>query len=186
MAARHGAALALRAALTFSCAVLVHGAVHAAGSGSFAWDSPAHAAMLACALVLLGGASIPMGLFASPSERRRRLALLRARQCAGPWSTMAAIATQAALATALLAAEGASLSPDRIVVAMFCGLAALAATTFALRGSSRKIAALLAACFATCDRTRAAFTARATDAGITRILVPYRLFAANRPPPAVV
>jgi len=185
MPARRRAALALRAALTFSCAVLVHGAVHAAGSGSFILDSPAHGIMLAVALALLAGACIPMGLFAAPAERRRRLALLRDATAPGKWSTLSAALTQGLLAAALLGAEGASLSPDRIAAAIVCGVVALFATTLALRGSARRIVALLAAFTTTRDRTRAAFVPRATDAGITRVLVPFRLFAANRPPPAV-
>ena len=185
MPARLRAALALRAALTFSCAVLVHGAVHAAGSGSFVWDSPAHAVMAAAALALLGGTCIPLGLFAPSAERRRRLALLRGAFSSGPWSTLAAVATQAALAAALLAAEGAELSPHRIAAAIVCGLIALALTTFALRGSSRRIVLFLAAFFSARERTRAAFARRTREDAFVRAAVAFRMFPANRPPPAV-
>ena len=185
MSARQRAALALRAALTFSCAVLVHGAVHAAGSGSFVLDSPAHGIMAACALALLGGACIPMGVFAAPAERRRRLALLRAAVAPGRWTILAALLTQVALAVALLGAEGATISPHRVVAAVVCGVVALALTTLALRFSSRRIADFLSAIFAACDRTRAVVALRTTDAGVVRVLVAFRMFPANRPPPVV-
>ena len=185
MPARQRAALALRAALTFSCAVLVHGAVHAAGSGSFVWDSPAHGIMAAVALALLGFACVQLGVFRAAAERRRRLALLRDAVAAGPWSTLSAVATQAALAAALLAAEGAALSPHRLAAALLCGLIALALTTCALRASSRRIVDFLVAFFRACDRTRVAIALRTTGAGLVRVAVAYRLFPANRPPPAV-
>jgi len=185
MSARRRAALAMRAALTFSCAVLVHGAVHAAGSGSFVLDSPAHGIMVACALALLAGACVPAGLFAPAAERRRRLALLRSALAPGRSSTFAAIITQVALAVALLGAEGASLSPHRILAAAVCGVVALVITTLALRASGRRIADFLAAFFAACDRTCAAVALRTTDAGVVRVLVAFRMFPANRPPPVV-
>ena len=62
------AAFGLWAALTFSCAVVVHGVIHAVGTRAFVWDSPAHVAMLAVALGLLAVVAAPLGLVGRARE----------------------------------------------------------------------------------------------------------------------
>ncbi len=139
MLARRRAAFALRGALTFSCAVLVHGAVHAVGDRSFVWDSPAHGVMLAVALALLAGVAVPLGLVGPRRERRRRLALVRAAP--GPLEraagSPAAVAGQAVLAAALLAAEGAVARARPAALALASGLVALLCSTLLLAAGGR-------------------------------------------------
>jgi len=125
----------LWAALTFSCAVVVHGVIHAAGNHAFVWDSPAHVVMLIAALVMLAGVAFPLGLIGSAGERRRRLALVRAGL--GPMRpalVVFGLAVQAGLAVALLAAEGAAIEPDRLVVT-WCAVVALLCSGFLFRAT---------------------------------------------------
>jgi hypothetical protein len=184
MTPRRRAAFALRGALTFSCAVLVHGAVHAVGARSFVWDSPAHAVMLACALALLAAVAVPLGLAGPRAERRRRLALVRS--ALGPPSARglaAGIAGQAAIAAALLGAEGAVLAPDRLLLALASGLVALLCTTLLLAAGGERVVALLAALATASVRSAAPAAARRRRAPRLRASDPYRLFVPNRPPP---
>lgn len=184
MIPRRHAALALRGALTFSCAVLVHGAVHAVGARSFVWDSPAHGIMLACALALLGAVAVPLGLVGPPAERRRRLALTRsALGPLSPGGLAAGIAGQAAIAAALLGAEGAVLAPDRLLPALASGLIALLCTTLLLAAGGERVVALLAALATASARPAAPPAPRRRPAPGPRSSAPYRLFVPNRPPP---
>ena len=178
------AAFGLWAALTFSCAVLVHGVVHAVGSQAFVLDSPAHVVMLVVALGLLGGVAAPLGLVGRSRERRRRIALVRARL--GPLTLGTAAfgaIVQAGVAALLLVAEGTSLEPGRLVLALACGLAALICTAFVFRGTRDRVVALLAAFAAALDQTTAPPPLRRTAVRPVRATVPYRLFVPNRPPP---
>jgi hypothetical protein len=178
------AAFGLWAALTFSCAVLVHGVVHAVGAQAFVWDSPAHAVMLAAALGMLAAVAVPLGLVGPARERRRRLALVRARL--GPRTAGTAafgLVTQAAIAGLLLAAEGAALEPARLAMALACGLVALLCSAFVFRATRDRVVALLAAFAATTDTATAPPPLRRLALRPAPATVPYRLFVPNRPPP---
>ncbi|HEY6233749.1 MAG TPA: hypothetical protein VIW69_01435 [Candidatus Elarobacter sp.] len=178
------AAYGLWAALTFSCAVLVHGVIHAVGAQAFVWDSPAHAVMLAAALGMLAAVAVPLGLAGPARERRRRLALVRARL--GPPTPATAafgLLTQAGIAFLLLAAEGASLEPGRLAMALACGLLALLCSAFLFRATRDRIVAVLAAFAAAADKATAPPPARRLALRPARATVPYRLFVPNRPPP---
>ncbi len=132
------AAFGLWAALTFSCAVVVHGVIHAVGAHAFVWDSPAHVVMLAVAVGLLTGVAVPLGIVGPARERRRRLALVRAGL--GPMRpalVLFGLAVQAGLAVALLAAEGAAIEPDRLAVTLLCGLVALRLLRIPVPGDAR-------------------------------------------------
>jgi hypothetical protein len=178
------AAFGLWAALTFSCAVLVHGVIHAVGAQAFVWDSPAHVVMLAVALGLLAAVAAPLGLVGPARERRRRLALVRARLGPPGLATAAFGAlTQAAVAVLLLVAEGASLEPARLAIALACGLVALACSAFLFRATRDRIVALLAAFAAAADKATAPPRLRRLALRPARATVPYRLFVPNRPPP---
>jgi len=178
------AAFGLWAALTFSCAVLVHGVVHAVGAQAFVWDSPAHAVMLAAALGMLAAVAVPLGLVGPAHERRRRLALVRARLGPPTFATAAfGLLTQAAIAGLLLAAEGASLEPARLAMALACGLVALLCSAVLLRAGRDRVVALLAAFAAAADKSTAPPPARRLALRPARATVPYRLFVPNRPPP---
>jgi hypothetical protein len=179
------AAFGLWAALTFSCAVVVHGVIHAVGDHAFAWDSPAHVVMLVAAVAMLAGVALPLGLVGPARERRRRLALVRAGL--GPMRPVLilfGLAMQAGLAVALLAAEGATIEPDRLVVSILCGLVALLCSGFLFRATRDRVIELLVRLIEsaapvsprTALRRRAPLRASAT--------VAYRLFVPNRPPPA--
>ncbi len=184
MTPRRRAAFALRGALAFSCAVLVHGAVHAVGDRGFAWDSPAHAAMLAVALALLAGVAVPLGLVGPRRERRRRLALVRA--ALGPLTPRGAVVgalAQVGLAAALLGAEGAVLAPDRLALALASGLVALVCCTLLLAAGGERVVALLVALAATRPRSAAPRPLRRRPAPRLRASEPYRLFVPTRPPP---
>ncbi|HYW52559.1 MAG TPA: hypothetical protein VE826_01245 [Dongiaceae bacterium] len=178
------AAFGLWAALTFSCAVVVHGVIHAAGTQAFVWDSPAHVVMLAAALGLLLAVAGPLGLVGSARERRRRLALVRA-QLAGAGVRTAAVGlfTQAGIAGLLLAAEGAAVEPGRLATALACGLVALLCSALLFRATRDRVVALLAAFTAVLDQATAPPPVRRLALRPARATVPYRLFVPNRPPP---
>lgn len=184
MSPRKRKALALRAALTFSCAVLVHGVIHAAGSSSFVWDSPAHLVMLGVALALLAGIAGPLGLAGPARERRRRLALVRA---ALPRTRRAEIAsmlvTQGALGIALMAAEGTVLDPQRLAVTLVCGITALVLSALLLAGCERRVVALLQALAVTAGRRDRSCVIVRRAPRVVRVAAPFRLFVPNRPPP---
>ena len=178
------AALGLWAALTFSAAVLVHGVIHAVGARAFAWDTPAHGAMLLAALGLLAAVAAPLGLIGPARERRRRLALVRAGL--GPVTPGLAafgVLTQAALAALLLVAENAALEPDRLVLALLCGLAALLCTAFLFRATRDRVVALLVAFAEAVAPAAARASLRRRAVSPVRATLPYRLFRPNRPPP---
>jgi hypothetical protein len=178
------AAFGLWAALTFSCAVLVHGVIHAVGARTFVWDSPAHGVMLAVALGLLGAVAAPLGLVGPARERRRRLALVRARLGAlTPATAALGLLTQAGIAGLLLAAEGATLEPGRLALALACGLVALLCSAWLFRAGRERFVAVLAAFAATADKATAPPTRRRLALRPARATVPYRLFIPNRPPP---
>jgi hypothetical protein len=178
------AAFGLWAALTFSCAVLVHGVIHAVGAQAFVWDSPAHAVMLAAAVGLLAAVATPLGLVGPARERRRRIALVRARLGAFTPATAAfGLLTQAAIAGLLLAAEGASLDPSRLALALACGLVALLCSGWLFRATRDRFVAVLAAFAAAADTATAAPPRRRLALRPARATVPYRLFVPNRPPP---
>lgn len=186
MRPRRQAAFGLWAALAFSFAVLVHGAIHAAGSRTFVWDSPAHGIMLAAALVLLALVAGPLGLVGPRRERRRRLALVRAALGPPSWGfTAAGLALQAALAGLLLFAEGASLEPDRVVLALACGLIALLCSAFALRATQARVVAVLVALAAATAAPVSRAARRAVAPRAAAATIRYNLFVPNRPPPAL-
>lgn len=186
MPPRRIVALGLRGALAYCCAVLVHGVVHALGSRTFQPDSAAHIVMTLIAVALLAAIAVPLGLGSAPPERRRRLALVRA--ALGPPS-LARFATdlvvQGVLALLLLVAEGASLAPDRLVIALAWGLLALLLSTSLLTKGGEHVIALLVALVAPA-RTRKTASRAAQRASYRRICEPYQLFVPNRPPPVAV
>jgi hypothetical protein len=179
------AAFGLWAALTFSCAVVVHGVVHAVGDHTFVWDSPAHVVMLAVAVALLAGVALPLGLVGPARERRRRLALVRAGL--GPMRPALfafGLAVQAGLAAALLAAEGAAIEPDRLVVALLCGLVALLCSGFLFRATGDRVIELLARLIENAAPASPQTTLRRRAPRRAAATVAYRLFVPSRPPPA--
>lgn len=184
MAPQRRAALGLWAALTFSLAVIVHGAIHAAGSPDFVWDSPAHVAMLAAALGLLAAAVVPLGLIGPGAERRRRLALVRAGLGpVGPLTLAVGALVQALTAVLLLAAEGISLQPDRLIMAIACGLLALLCSAFLFRAARDRAVAALVTIVAVAPPAAPALARRRRVAPRLAATIAYRLFVPNRPPP---
>ena len=183
---RRRAALGLWAALTFSSAVLVHGVIHFAGARAFVWDTPAHAVMLVVALGLLAAVAAPLGLVGPARERRRRLALVRAGLGpVTPGLSAFGLLIQAALAVLLLAAENASLDPERLATAVLCGLLALLCSGFLFRATrDRVVAVLIARAAAAAPAIPRAVLRRRTLRPL-RATLPYRLFRPNRPPPAL-
>ncbi|HEY0614994.1 MAG TPA: hypothetical protein VGC96_10155 [Candidatus Elarobacter sp.] len=184
MSPRRRAAFGLWAALTYSAAVLVHGVVHAAGTRTFAWDTPAHIVMLVTALGLLAGVAVSLGAVGPAGERRRRLALVRAALGpVGPAVAVFGAAVQAALAALLFLAEGASLDPERLAVALLCGLVALLVSAFLFRATRDRVVAVLVALLATVAPAAPRGAVRRRAVRPLRATVPYRLFVPNRPPP---
>ena len=186
MAPQRRAAVGLWTALTFSSAVLVHAVVHAVGARAFVWDSPAHVAMLVLAVGLLTGVAVPLGLVGPARERRRRLGLVRAGLHA-EGSSLAGIGLvmQGAIAGLLLVAEGAALEPERLGLALFCGLVALLASAFLFRSTRERVVALLIALATASDPLLYRAALRRSLRRPARATVPYRLFVPNRPPPAL-
>jgi len=179
------AAFGLWAALTFSCAVVVHGVIHAAGNHAFVWDSPAHVVMLIAALVMLAGVALPLGLIGSAGERRRRLALVRAGLGpVRPALVVFGLAVQAGLAVALLAAEGAAIEPDRLVVTLVCGFVALVCSGFVFRATRDRVIELLTRLIESVAPAPARATLRRHAPRRAFATVAYRLFVPSRPPPA--
>jgi len=179
------AAFGLWAALTFSCAVLVHGVIHAVGARAFVWDSPAHVVMLAVALGLLAAVAAQLGLAGPARERRRRLALVRANL--GPVTVATAgfgALTQAGIAVALLAAEGASIDPERLGLTLICGLVALLCSALLFRATQDRVVAVLVAFAAAVPPETGRTALRRFAPRPACASVPYRLFVPNRPPPA--
>ena len=179
------AAFGLWAALTFSCAVLVHGVIHAVGARAFVWDSPAHVVMLAVALGLLAAVAARLGVVGPARERRRRLALVRAGL--GPVTAATAVfgmLTQAGIAFALLGAEGAALDPERLGLTLLCGLVALLFSALLFRATRDRVVALLVALVATVAPSAERAAIRRVVRRPANASIPYRLFVPNRPPPA--
>jgi hypothetical protein len=186
MSSQRRAAVGLWTALTFSSAVLVHAVVHAVGAQAFVWDSPAHVAMLLAAVALLAGTAVPLGLIGPARERRRRLGLVRAGlRGDGPPLVGIGLLMQAGIAALLLAAEGAALDPERLGLALFCGLIALLASAFLFRTARERVVALLVALAAAIDPPLDRAALRRTLRRPARATVPFRLFVPNRPPPAL-
>ena len=187
MRSRRSAALGLWAALTYSSAVLIHGAIHAAGSQSFVLESPAHGVMLVSALALLAGVAVPLGFVGPARERRRRLALVRA-DLGPPRPALAALwcAFQVVLAAGIFAVEGAGLDQERIVVAIACGLGALLLSLFLFRRARERVVAILAAFAAAIDTAKPLPPARRSAPRRVGTPLSYRLFVPNRPPPLAV
>jgi hypothetical protein len=185
MAPRRRAAIGIWIALTFSSAVLVHGVIHAIGARAFVWDSPAHAAMLLAALAMLAAVAGPLGVVGPAGERRRRLALIRAGLGpVGPALTGFGLATQAAIAAALFGAEGVSLDPERLVMALVCGLIALFCSSFLFRATRDRVVAVLLALAATAETSVSRIASRRRRRRPAHATIPYRLFVPTRPPPA--
>jgi hypothetical protein len=184
MSRRGLAAYGLWAALTFCSAVLVHGVVHAAGARAFVWDSPAHVAMLGIAVALLAGVAAPLGLIGSAAERRRRLALVQAGLGPiRPGLVAFGLLCQAVVAGLLFAAEGAGVEPERLTLALVCGLAALLCSALVFRSTRRRVVAFLAALVAAMADTTSPPPLRRLALRPAAATVPYRLFIPNRPPP---
>jgi hypothetical protein len=140
--------------------------------------------MLLGALALLAAAALPLGLAAPRAERRRRLALVRAALPRNPVSeAAAAVLTQAALAPLLLAADGAVIAPDRLVLAILCGLVAFAVAALVFAGSTRRVVALLVTLLATRERGSAPLASARRLPVVVRLCSDYDLFVPNRPPP---
>ena len=91
--------------------------------------------------------------------------------------------SQAAVAALLLAAEGAALEPERLLVALFCGLVALLCSTLLFRATRERVVALLTALVAAVADTTRPPALRRLVARPAQATVPYRLFVPNRPPP---
>jgi hypothetical protein len=94
-----------------------------------------------------------------------------------------ALGTQGALAAVLLIAEGAALEPQRLAVALGCGLVALAISALVFAGSTRRVVALLADLSAARERDAAPPVTPRRAASVLRISADFRLFVPNRPPP---
>ncbi len=186
MSPRRRAAVGLWVALTFSFAVLVHGVLHAVGSRSFEWDSPAHVAMTVAALALLGLMAWHLGAAAPASERRRRVALLRAElRPIARRTVLAGAALQAAIAVLLLLAEGQSLDANRVVPAIFAALLALLCSALLLRAARDRVVALLVAfAEAVAFASPPYASRRLRPARVARAGIAFRLFVPNRAPPA--
>jgi ABC-type proline/glycine betaine transport system permease subunit len=184
MPPRRRAAFGLWIALTFSCGVLVHGVVHAAGERSFEWDSPQHAVMSLVALALLAAVAVPLGLVGTRRERRRRLALVRASLGpATPRVVAFGVAAQAVLAVLLFAPEGVFLDSDRLLQGLLCGLVALLCSAFLFRATRDRVVGLLTALVTALASVLPRTTLRRRAPRPARATVPYRLFIPNRPPP---
>lgn len=185
MRAQRLAAFGLWAALTFSCAVVVHGVIHAVGDRGFVLDSAAHVLELTVALGLLAAVAAPLGLVGSPRERRRRLALVRAGLGpARPALLLFGLALQGGIAVALMAAEGASVEPDRLALTLLCGLVALLCSALVFRATRDRVIALLEQLVvATSAPEVPRALLRTAVPRLAAATVPYRLFVPNRPPP---
>ncbi len=169
--------------LTLASALIGHLVFDAFDDGVLAVIAhPLHWVYLLVVLGALGPAAVDL-YWHKPSERRRRIALLRGALRNGRALTAVALLTQIAFAATTVLVENVVVDGWHLAVSALCALLALLLGAFALRRVESEILRLVSAAFITRRpqeplRPKPFSLAVATSHELT-----YCLFRPNRPPP---
>jgi hypothetical protein len=143
---------------------------------------PIHLVYLLIVLVAFGAAAVDL-YWHQPSERRRRIALMRGALCNGRTLMAVTLLIQVAFAAATILIENAVVDGRQLAVSAFCALFALLLGTFALRRVESEILRLVSAAFITRRPQRRLHPKAFSLAVTTSQQLTYCLFRPNRPPP---
>lgn len=135
-------ALGLTAAFACAAAVSMHTVLHALLDGAEAL-SATHFAELTLALAILALAVVAAGATSARSERRRRLALIRAALPRSTGALLTIALCEAAVTSGLFGAEGAIHSVAGLGVALGCGALGFVLTLVCMRAGHRPEIAIL-------------------------------------------
>ena len=170
--------------LTLASALIGHLVFDAVDDGVIAVVTrPIHLVYLLIVLGAFGAAAVDL-YWHQPSERRRRIALMRAGLCNNGRTLMAvSLVTQVAFAATTILIENAVVDGSQLAGSALCALFALLLGTFALRRVESAILRLVNAAFITRRpqeplRPKLFSLAVASSHELT-----YCLFRPNRPPP---
>jgi hypothetical protein len=169
--------------LTLASALIGHLVFDAVDDGVIAVITrPIHLVYLLIVLGAFGAAAVEL-YWHQPSERRRRIALMRGALCKGHTLTAVSLLLQIAFAATTILIENAVVDGSQLATSALCALLALLLGTFALRRVESEILRLVSAAFITRRpqeplRPKSFSLAVATSHELT-----YCLFRPNRPPP---
>jgi hypothetical protein len=169
--------------LTLASALIGHLVFDAVDDGVIAVVTrPIHLVYLLIVLGAFGAAAVEL-YWHEPSERRRRIALMRGALCNGRTLTAVSLLLQVAFAATTILIENAVVDGRQLAVSALCALLALLLGTFALRRVESEILRLVSAAFIMRRpqeplRPKPFSLAVATSHELT-----YCLFRPNRPPP---
>ena len=171
--------------LTLASALIGHLVFDALDDGLLAVIAhPIHLVYLLVILGALSAAAVEL-YWHQPSERRRRIALMRGALRNGRALTVVSLVTQAAIAaTTILLEENAIVDGWNLAVSALCALLAILLGAFALRRVESEILRLVSAAFIT-RRRREPLRPKPDSslAVVTFHELTYYLFRPNRPPP---
>jgi hypothetical protein len=184
-------AIAVAGSLTLAFGLLSHLIVEAVVTGSrLELFTPLHGVMALVATALLIGAFVRVSGPHGASERRRRLALLRATLQVDTARFLCAVSlAQAAIAACVLTVEGIRIAPSETLAAVISGLLAVLAGSLALQVARRRVIVVLTtwACRTSPHAGRAALLARARRARPrTRETIPLLRTRPDRAPPELL
>jgi hypothetical protein len=170
--------------LTLASALIGHLVFDAVDDGLIAIVTrPIHLVYLLVVLAAFGAAAVDL-YWHQPSERRRRIALMRGALCNSRKLMAISLLTQVAIAAATILLENEIVDGWQLVVSALCALLALLFGTFALRRVESEILRLVSAAFIT-RRARVSLRPKPDSSlavAFARELT-YCLFQPNRPPP---
>jgi hypothetical protein len=169
--------------LTLASALIGHLVFDAVDDGVIAVVTrPIHLVYLLVVLGAFGAAAVDL-YWHQPSERRRRIALMRGGLCNGRTLMAVSLLLQVVFAATTILLENAVVDGWQLAVSALCALLALLLGTFALRKVESEILRLVSVAFITRRpqeplRPKPFSLAVATSHELT-----YCLFRPNRPPP---
>jgi len=170
--------------LTLASALIGHLVFDALDDGVLAVITrPIHLVYLLVVLGALGAAAVDL-YWHQPSERRRRIALMRGALSNGRALTAVSLLIQIAIAATTILLENAIVDGWQLAVSALCALLALLHGAFALRKVESEILRLVIAAFIT-RRPRQPLRPKphSSLAVATSHELTYCLFRPNRPPP---
>jgi hypothetical protein len=141
-------AIGLTGALIYAFSIIAHVALHLTSAERGLQFTAIDVVGALSSLFALGLAVRGLGFGYRGSERRRRLALIRAELPRGVAFVVCAAALEALIALGLLIAEGEPLGLSPLLLALISGVIALLLTACCLRAVQRRFVALIAWCLA--------------------------------------
>jgi hypothetical protein len=172
--------------LTLASALIGHLVFDAVDDGLIAIVTrPIHLVYLLVVVAAFSAAAVDL-YWHEPSERRRRIALMRGTLCNGRKLLAISLLTQVVFAAATILLENEIVDGWQLAVSALCALLALLFGTFALRRVESEILRLVSAAFIT-RRPRVSSRPKPDSALAVAIAyeLTYCLFRPNRPPPAL-